>query len=101
MFAPLNPATRVRKLVAEMVVVLFVLRTRRAFWRSQPAPLLLWSSLFVALLAVTLPYTGPLGRLLEFVPLSAGLLASLLALVLVYAALTELAKRRLPLATSR
>ncbi|HEU4651491.1 MAG TPA: magnesium-translocating P-type ATPase [Croceibacterium sp.] len=76
------------------LAALFVLRTRRAFWRSTPAPLLLWSSVFVALLAIALPYTGPLGRQLELTALPIGLMASLLALVAVYAAITEIAKHR-------
>lgn len=76
------------------LIVLFVLRTRRRFWRSRPAPLLLWSSIFVAILALALPVSGPIGAVFAFEPLSLGLVAALLVIVLVYAGVTELAKGR-------
>ncbi|KPL68385.1 magnesium transporter [Erythrobacter sp. SG61-1L] len=75
------------------LMALFVLRTKRPFWQSTPARLLLWSSVFVAALAVALPYSGPIAALFAFVPLPPALLATMLALVLLYALVTELAKR--------
>ncbi|WP_336980822.1 magnesium-translocating P-type ATPase [Altererythrobacter fulvus] len=76
------------------LMALFVLRTKRPFWQSTPARLLLWSSIFVAALALVLPYSGPIAALFSFVPLPPALLATMLLLVLLYALVTELAKRR-------
>ncbi|MCB2065836.1 MAG: magnesium-translocating P-type ATPase [Erythrobacter sp.] len=74
------------------LVALMVLRTRRPCWRSRPAPLLLWSSLFVAGLAIALPYSGELATLFAFVPIAPGLLGAMVLLVAGYAVVTELAK---------
>jgi Mg2+-importing ATPase len=78
-------------LMTELLIVLLV-RTRRPFYRSRPASLLLWST--VAVMAVTfvlpyLPFAGPLG----FVPLSAAELAALTSITLAYGAASELTKR--------
>lgn len=76
------------------LMALFVLRTKRPFWQSAPARLLLWSSVFVAALALALPYSGPIAALFAFVPLPPLQMAAMLALVLLYALVTEVAKRR-------
>jgi len=81
-------------LLTELVVVL-VLRTRAAAWRSRPSTLLLASTLAMVLLAIALPYVPAAGRVFGFVPLPAGLLGALLLVVGAYAATTELLKRRL------
>ena len=83
----------VLSLLTELAALL-VLRTRRSFWRSAPSRLLLWSSVFVALLATALPYMGPVGALLEFEPLPAGILGTMIVLAAFYALVTEFAKRR-------
>lgn len=75
------------------LAVLFVLRTALPFWRSRPAPLLLWSSVFVGLLALALPYAGSIAALFAFRPPGLALLSALLLIVLAYVAVTELAKR--------
>jgi len=76
------------------LAALLVLRTTRPVWRSTPSPLLLWSSVFVALVALCLPYSGAIADVFAFRPLEPALLALLLAIVLVYALGTELVKRR-------
>jgi Mg2+-importing ATPase len=80
-------------LLTELAVVL-VLRTRTAAWASRPSPLLVWTTLAVAALALALPFTGPLAQLLGFVPMSAAMVAALVTIVLAYAVVTEAAKRR-------
>jgi len=75
------------------LTALLVLRTRRRAWQSTPSRLLLWSSVFVALLAIVLPYTGSIGSLFAFEPLTGGSMAVLLGVVALYAAVTELVKR--------
>ncbi|WP_148213351.1 cation-translocating P-type ATPase [Rhodospirillum centenum] len=80
-------------LLTELMVVL-VLRTRRPAFGSRPGLLLLASTLAVAGLAVAIPYAGWLAGPLGFVPLPPALLATLLGVVALYVAATELAKRR-------
>jgi len=75
------------------LAALLVLRTRRRFWQSAPSSLLLWSSIFVAALALALPYAGEIANLFAFRPLAPMLLAQLLLLVAAYALVTEFAKR--------
>jgi Mg2+-importing ATPase len=75
------------------LAALLVLRTRRRFWRSSPAPLLLWSSVFVAILALCLPYSGAIGATFAFQPLPPAVMALLLLVVIIYALGTEAAKR--------
>jgi P-type Mg2+ transporter len=75
------------------LAVLLVLRTRTAFWRSRPAPLLLAVTAAVAVLALALPYSGPLATLFGLMPLPACLMAVLLTIVLAYVSVTEVSKR--------
>ena len=81
----------VESLLTELVVAL-VVRTRRPFWRSRPGPLLLWSTVAVAALAVAVPYL-PYAGLLGFMPLPAGVVATLLLIALLYAGCTEWLKK--------
>ena len=76
------------------LVALLVLRTRRRFWKSAPSTLLLWSSIFVAILALALPYTGEIAELFAFQPLAPILVGQLLMFVAAYALVTEFAKQR-------
>lgn len=79
-------------LLTELVVVL-VLRTRRAAWRSRPSGLLAWSTALVAVAILMLPWFVPFAALFGFVPLPASLLAAMLAIVAGYVLATEIAKR--------
>jgi Mg2+-importing ATPase len=76
------------------LAALIVLRTRRRFWKSAPSRLLLWSSVFVAVLAICLPYSGEIASLFSFRPISLRLMGVMILLVMAYALATELAKRR-------
>jgi Mg2+-importing ATPase len=75
-------------LITQMVVVL-VLRTRRLAWTSRPSTLLLVSMTGVFLVALLLPYSGPLARSFELVPLSPLQLMTLLGIVAFYLLATE------------
>ena len=79
-------------LLTELAVVL-VLRSREPAWKSPPAPMLGGALLAVALVALALPYSGPLAAWLGFVPLPLCTSAAVAAIVLAYAASTELVKR--------
>ena len=76
------------------LAALLVLRTRRRFWKSAPSALLLWSSVFVATLALALPNAGGIAALFAFRPLAPIVVGQLLLLVAAYALVTELAKQR-------
>jgi Mg2+-importing ATPase len=75
------------------LAVLLVLRTRGPAWRSRPGRLLWRSTLFVAIVAVAIPYLGAASATFGFVPLSGPQLATALAVVALYAAATEGTKR--------
>ncbi len=74
------------------LAVLLVLRTRGPAWRSAPSRLLLWTSVAVGVVALALPYTGPLASAFGFVPLPATLLFAAVLIVAGYIAATEAAK---------
>jgi Mg2+-importing ATPase len=74
------------------LTVMLVLRTRRRFWQSKPGEGLLWSSVILALLTVAIPFTA-FGRLIGLQALPLPLLLILFALIAVYAALNEAAKK--------
>jgi Mg2+-importing ATPase len=77
--------------VATELAVLFVLRTRRPFFRSAPSRLLVAASVALAAVTVVLPYS-PIAGLLGLVALPGGLLATLVAITVVYLVATDLAK---------
>jgi Mg2+-importing ATPase len=77
---------------ATELAVLFVLRTRRVFFRSRPSTVLVLSSVAIALVTVAIPYT-PLAGPLGIDDLPAPLLASLVAITAAYVLLTETVKQ--------
>ncbi len=79
-------------LLTELVTVL-VLRTRGPVWHSRPGALLSAAVGSMAVLTLALPHSGPLARLLGFVPLGGAATAVVALLVLSYAATIEAAKR--------
>jgi Mg2+-importing ATPase len=78
-------------LLTEVAVVL-VLRTRGPAFRSKPSAMLLWSSIAMSILALAIPYLGPLASAFGFVPLSALQMVAVLVIVAGYIAATEGAK---------
>ncbi|MFQ7898388.1 magnesium-translocating P-type ATPase [Stutzerimonas degradans] len=82
----------VESLITELVII-FVVRTHKPFYRSRPGRFLLVSSLLVALLTVLLPYT-PAGGWFALQPLPATVLIAVLLITLLYAACSEWAKQR-------
>ena len=78
--------------LATQVLVIFVIRTRGARWRSRPHPALAILSLAVVAIGVALPLT-PLGALFGFVPPPATFYLFLVAAVAAYLALVEATKR--------
>jgi Mg2+-importing ATPase len=80
-------------LLTELAVVL-VLRTHGPAWRSTPSPLLLYSTIAVFLIALSLPYIGAIAFAFGFVPIPPHLVLVGLLIVAAYIAATEIAKRR-------
>lgn len=78
--------------VTTQVLVIFVIRTRAAPWRSRPAPGLVLTALGVVGMAVLLPFT-PLAGVLGFTQPPAGLMLAIGMLALAYLACAEAAKR--------
>lgn len=78
---------------ATELAVMLVLRTRRSFWRSRPGRALVVTSVLVAAITLVLPYSW-FADALGLVALRGTLLATLLALTIVYVAVNEALKRR-------
>jgi Mg2+-importing ATPase len=74
------------------LAVLFVLRTRRLFFQSQPSRLLIASSVALALVTIAIPYSFA-GQLLDLPPLPGPLLVTLLVITALYIVATEIAKQ--------
>lgn len=74
------------------VLVIFVIRTRGNPFRSRPHPVLVATSLSVALLGAILPFT-PLGTYFGFVPPPARFYLILAGMALAYLVIIEFAKR--------
>jgi P-type Mg2+ transporter len=74
------------------VVVLFILRTRRPFFRSRPSRWIVIASIVVAAVACYLPYS-PLAKPLSLIGLSLPVFIAIIAITLVYVASNEVAKR--------
>jgi len=79
--------------VATELVVLFILRTRRPFFRSRPSALLIGASVLVGLLTLAIPYS-PLAAPLGLVGPSLLILLTLVAITVAYVIATEIAKLR-------
>ena len=77
--------------LATQTLVIFVIRTRRRFWRSRPSTPLLIASVTVPLIGVALPYM-PFGAKLGFTHLPAVYYPILVGFVVCYLALTEIGK---------
>jgi Mg2+-importing ATPase len=78
--------------VATELAVLFVLRTRRPFIRSQPSRLLAAASLGLLVVTLIVLYS-PLGALLGLEPLPPAILGALGLITVGYVTATEIAKR--------
>jgi Mg2+-importing ATPase len=78
--------------VVSASMVVLVVRSRKPFFRSRPGKYLAAATLAVSAATLLLPYT-PLGSLFGFVRLGPSFLLPLLAIVVVYLAATEIAKK--------
>ena len=74
------------------VLVIFIIRTRGNPFKSRPHPVLVATSLSVAVIGAVLPFT-PLGTYFGFVPPPAQFYLILAAMVVIYLVMVEVAKR--------
>ncbi len=74
------------------LLVLLIMRTEKPFYKSKPAPVLLYSSMVVGAFTLALPYLPPLNKILNIEPVRPMILVSLLSLLILYVVTTELAK---------
>jgi Mg2+-importing ATPase len=93
--ATFHTAWFVVSLLTELAVVL-VLRTPGPALASRPSAPVLAATAAVAAVALALPYAGLVATALGFVAPGKTLLATMLVVVLAYAATTEAVKRRMP-----
>jgi len=82
----------VESLLSELVVLL-VIRTTLPFYRSRPAPLLLWSTVVVIGLTLILPYLS-VGGIFNLAPMPGSVLVSVIGITLAYVMTTEYLKLR-------
>ncbi|MEZ0481490.1 magnesium-translocating P-type ATPase [Planococcus sp. SSTMD024] len=73
------------------LLILMVMRTRLPFFKSRPAPILLYSSIAVALIAYVFPYL-PINRLLRIEPVDPWITLALIGTAFLYIIVTEIAK---------
>ena len=74
------------------VAVLFILRTRRPFFRSRPSKWIVIASIIVAAVSCYIPYS-PLAIPLKLIPIPVPLLLAVLGITIVYLIANELIKR--------
>jgi P-type Mg2+ transporter len=74
------------------IAVVFSLRTRVLAIRSMPGKMLIAASLVISIVALAIPYLGPLTQRFGFIPLPLPVMVVLLAIVLVYVGATEFTK---------
>lgn len=73
-------------------VIVLVIRTRKPFYRSRPSPYLLLAVVAICACTLVLPYTR-LGALFGFMPINPLFMLAIGAIVLLYVASVEVAKR--------
>jgi len=88
--ATFRTAWFVESLLTELVIAL-VVRTRRAFFRSRPGTILLYSTVALIVITFVVPYL-PFVRIVGFVPLPASMLAALACITVAYVLAAELTK---------
>ncbi|MFJ6327535.1 MULTISPECIES: magnesium-translocating P-type ATPase [unclassified Rhizobium] len=82
----------VESLITQLATMLIV-RTTMTAWKDRPGPLLLWSTVVIALVALVLPYIPMAASTFDFAPLPAPLMGGLIAISALYMATLELVKR--------
>ena len=74
------------------LVVLLIMRTQKPFYKSKPAPSLLYSAVIVATITLILPYIKPINKILTIEPIRPLILIALFGIITMYIVTTEIAK---------
>lgn len=89
----------VLSIITELLILL-VMRTQKPFFKSKPAPALLYSSIGVGIITLLLPYL-PLQNILNITPIPPLTLLALLGIAVLYIITTEIGKHFFYKAKSR
>lgn len=81
----------VESLLTELLII-FVIRTYKPFYRSQPGCFLVWSVIGVGLIALLLPYLS-IGGIFDFVPLPLPVVIAILIITVLYIIASEYVKQ--------
>jgi P-type Mg2+ transporter len=73
------------------LLVLLVMRTQKPFFKSKPAPILMYATIGVGIITLILPYL-PLQKILNIAPIPPLMLFALLGVAVLYIITTEIAK---------
>lgn len=82
----------IESLLTELLII-FVIRTYKPFYRSRPGRFLIWTAAGVVLLTLLLPYL-PFSSVFGFVPLPVYVLLAVIFITLLYLGASEWIKRR-------
>lgn len=74
------------------LVVLLIMRTQKPFFKSKPAPVLIYSVAIVGAITLILPYIKPINAILNIEPIRPLMLITLLGVIVMYIITTEIAK---------
>ncbi len=74
------------------LVILLVMRTQKPFFKSKPAPMLLYSATIIGIITLIMPYIKPINTILSIEPIRPLMLISLIGLLALYIIVTEIAK---------
>lgn len=81
----------VESLLTELLII-FVIRTYKPFYRGQPGRFLIGSVIGIALIALLLPYV-PIGSLFSFVPLPLPVMIAIIIITILYVIASEIVKQ--------
>lgn len=73
------------------LLILMIARTKKPFYKSKPAPMLLYSTIAVGIFTLILPYL-PLKSIFSITPIPPLVLLTLLGIAVLYIVVTEIAK---------
>lgn len=74
------------------LIILLVMRTHKPFYKSKPAPILIYSVGVVAVIALVIPYLKPINGVLSIEPIRPIMLIALFGIIVLYIITTEIAK---------
>lgn len=74
------------------LLILLVMRTHKPFYKSKPAPVLVYSAVVVGVIALVIPYLRPINEILSIEPIRPLMLIVLFGIIVMYIITTEIAK---------